>query len=276
MALLLKRIFENYFWLMNDLSDPRTADLPLMSSPLPVVIVLFLYCKFVFDWGPNYMKNRPPFDLKYVMILYNTVQVLVNSYVVYICWTAWSVVDTQCTPVDYSNSYWGLKFLKITYLYFLLKMADLLDTVFFVLRKKNTHISFLHTYHHFGMVVLGWIAVKFIGGGHCYFVGLANCIVHSILYAYYLLTAYDSKYGRLVWLKKFITQTQLIQFGFILFMFTRLLFLQDCGFPKIVSLFLIPQNLFIIALFGDFYIRSYVLPQKKKEKKEISPEEKQE
>lgn len=83
--------------------------------------------------------------------------------------------------------------------------------MFFLLRKKTTHVSFLHTYHHAVMVMAGWIGVRFLGGGHTYFLGFANCFVHIILYSYYLVTAYNSKYGQLIWLKKLITQAQLVR-----------------------------------------------------------------
>lgn len=38
--------------------------------------------------------------------------------------------------------------------------------VFFVLRKKNNQISFLHVYHHAGMVVATYIYSKFLSGKH--------------------------------------------------------------------------------------------------------------
>ena len=57
------------------------------------------------------------------------------------------------------------------HLYFIVKVVDLLDTVFFVLRKKQNQVTFLHVYHHVGMVIAGWIAVKYLPGGHVTFVG---------------------------------------------------------------------------------------------------------
>ncbi len=33
-----------------------------------------------------------------------------------------------------------------------------------VLRKKNTHVSFLHVYHHAGMSALAWGAAKYYPG----------------------------------------------------------------------------------------------------------------
>uniref|UniRef100_T1HAW0 Elongation of very long chain fatty acids protein n=1 Tax=Rhodnius prolixus TaxID=13249 RepID=T1HAW0_RHOPR len=36
--------------------------------------------------------------------------------------------------------------------------------VFFVLRKKNNKVSFLHLYHHTGMVLLTWSCIKWLPG----------------------------------------------------------------------------------------------------------------
>lgn len=265
MALLLKRIAEGYFYLMDEVSDPRANAFFLMSSPLPVLTILTLWLFFIYKWGPEFMKNREPFNLKKIMIVYNIFQVLCNVYILSWILRGIGQVNLRCTEVDYSESYWGLTFLNFTYWYFLLKVLDLVDTVFFVLRKKFNHMSFLHVYHHGGMIIIAWIGVKFVGGGHAYFIGLLNCIVHTILYLYYLLTAYDSKYSRLLWLKKLITQAQLIQFGFLLFTFGQILLIPDCTFPKIVVFFFIPQNLFMLILFGDFYVRTYILgPRRRK------------
>ena len=57
------------------------------------------------------------------------------------------------------------------HLYFVVKVTDLLDTVFFVLRKKQNQVTFLHVYHHAGMVMGSWAGVKYIAGGHATFMG---------------------------------------------------------------------------------------------------------
>lgn len=57
------------------------------------------------------------------------------------------------------------------YLYFLAKISELLDTVFFVLRKKERQISFLHLYHHTVMPMISWGATKYYPGGHGTFIG---------------------------------------------------------------------------------------------------------
>ena len=39
--------------------------------------------------------------------------------------------------------------------------------MFFLLRKKNNQVSFLHVYHHTTMVCLWWIGIKWVAGGQC-------------------------------------------------------------------------------------------------------------
>lgn len=43
----------------------------------------------------------------------------------------------------------------------------MMDTFFFVLKKKNNQISFLHVYHHATMFPIWWIGIKWVAGGQC-------------------------------------------------------------------------------------------------------------
>lgn len=47
---------------------------------------------------------------------------------------------------------------------YMLKIVELSETVFFVLRKKQNQVSSLHVYHHVSMVLLAWIGVKYFPG----------------------------------------------------------------------------------------------------------------
>lgn len=55
--------------------DKRLDGWFLMSSPLPTLAICGLYIYLVKIWGPNFMKNREPFDLKNFMLVYNIFQV---------------------------------------------------------------------------------------------------------------------------------------------------------------------------------------------------------
>lgn len=65
------------------------------------------------------------------------------------------------------------------YLYMLLLLQ-----VFFVLRKKNNQISFLHVYHHSTMPLLWWTGVKFVPGGECKSLLLSSYDYYMYLWVY--------------------------------------------------------------------------------------------
>lgn len=115
-----------------------------------------------------------------------------------------------CEPVDYSYDDVPMLIADGCHTYFLLKLIDLMDTVFFVLRKKTNQISFLHLYHHTGMVILTWNATKFFAGGHSVFTGFLNSIIHVVMYTYYLVSAFQPQYKNNIWWKKYITQMQIV------------------------------------------------------------------
>ena len=54
-----------------------------MSSPWPTMIICSVYIYFVKFLGPRLMKDRPAFELKGPIIVYNALQVIVSTYLVY-------------------------------------------------------------------------------------------------------------------------------------------------------------------------------------------------
>lgn len=61
------------------ISDPRTKNWFLIENPFHVILIIALYVSFVTKWGPEMMKNRKPFHLKKIMIVYNIFQILSNT-----------------------------------------------------------------------------------------------------------------------------------------------------------------------------------------------------
>lgn len=100
--------------------------------------------------------------------------------------------------------------MKGFYLYFVAKLTELLDTIFFVLRKKDKQVTFLHIYHHTCMCMLSWGGVKYYPGGHGLFLGFINSFVHIIMYTYYFLATFGPKYEKYLWWKKYITVLQMV------------------------------------------------------------------
>lgn len=64
-------------------ADPRTKDWMLMSGPVPMLTILITYFYFCTSAGPRWMKDRKPFELKYVLMVYNAFQVAFSIWLVY-------------------------------------------------------------------------------------------------------------------------------------------------------------------------------------------------
>lgn len=61
-------------------ADERTKDWFLVGSPLPPLAIIYIYLKFIRSWGPKFMENRQPYDLKNTLLVYNIVQVIFSVY----------------------------------------------------------------------------------------------------------------------------------------------------------------------------------------------------
>lgn len=48
----------------------------MMSNPFMMFGILAAYLYFTLKWGPNFMKNRKPFDLSNILIIYNIIQII--------------------------------------------------------------------------------------------------------------------------------------------------------------------------------------------------------
>ncbi|KAJ8732295.1 hypothetical protein PYW08_015025 [Mythimna loreyi] len=272
MVFLLGVARQGYQVLFGELPDPRTKGWLFVSKPYQLLTLLGLYLMFVLKWGPQHMKNRQPYNLDKILIVYNAVQIVSCAYLfansIYLAW-GWDY-KWICEPVNFSNEPKPMRIAEMCYFYFVLKLVDLLDTVFFVLRKKSNQVTFLHIYHHVGMCLLIWGAVTYLPGGHGTLIGVINSFVHVVMYAYYLLSVAVPSVKNAIWIKKHVTQLQILQFFWCVVHMAIIVFKPDCEFPRWTSAVFLPQNLFMLLLFIDFYIKTYIIKPKEKPKEEVN------
>ncbi|TGZ51829.1 Elongation of very long chain fatty acids protein [Temnothorax longispinosus] len=140
--------------------------------------------------------------------------------------------------------------------YFFSKIIELLDTVFFVLRKKQNQITFLHVYHHTITAVFSWCYLKFLPGEQGVIIGFLNSLVHVIMYSYYFIAALGPKYKKYLWWKKYMTWIQLVQFALML-VYLVLTLILDCRTPKALTYFFTIVVIIFMYLFSDFYRQAY-------------------
>ncbi|XP_070491195.1 very long chain fatty acid elongase 7 [Chironomus tepperi] len=261
------------FFVVNE--DPRTKTWFLGNTPGPLVSILVTYLYFCLYAGPRYMKNRKPFQLTKTLIVYNAVQVVFSIILVIEGLEGgWRKhYNFRCQPVDYSTNPSAIRMARAVWLYYMAKIIELLDTVFFVLRKKQSQVSFLHVYHHTLMPVCAFIGVKFFAGGHGTLLGLINSFIHVIMYMYYMLSAIPSM-QKYLWWKRYLTIMQIIQFLIVFCHTVQVQFRPSCTYPKSIAALLTLNAALFTYMFSSFYIKSYTKKRRDhiNEKKDICDE----
>ncbi|XP_017766135.1 PREDICTED: elongation of very long chain fatty acids protein 4-like isoform X2 [Eufriesea mexicana] len=155
-----------------------TKDLMIIKTPIPLIVLSIIYLYFVLKAGPNYMKDRKPYSLARFIQLYNIFQIMTDN-------------------------------LELSIMY--LKAFDYIETVLFVLRKKQRQISFLHLYHHITTVHFSWLMIKYYIPGIYLLFGMINCSVHVMMYTYYFFSSFGPSIQKILNpIKPIITTIQMV------------------------------------------------------------------
>ncbi|XP_011685006.1 PREDICTED: elongation of very long chain fatty acids protein AAEL008004 isoform X3 [Wasmannia auropunctata] len=255
---IIMQYIDRFHDMLDKHADTRTTNWLLMSSPFPTLFICLSYVYIVKVLGPKLMENRKPVQLKNTLIVYNLFQVIFSAWLFFECLMGgwWDQYSFRCQPVDYSNSPTAIRMVHASWWYYFSKFTEFMDTIFFVLRKKNNHVSTLHVIHHGCMPMSVWFGVKFTPGGHSTFFGLLNTFVHIVMYTYYLLAAMGPKIQPFLWWKKYLTAFQMLQFIAIMVHAFQLLFI-ECNYPKAFVWWIGLHAVMFLFLFKEFYQRSY-------------------
>ncbi|KAJ4448783.1 hypothetical protein ANN_00174 [Periplaneta americana] len=227
-------------------ANPEVHNWLFMKGPLPVICIVAAYLIFVLKVGPDFMAKRKPYNLQAILVVYNLFLALYSLFIVIkyfaVGGISYAVYDGLCKPKVVSEDFLRnvstlptklkvilqITFVRdrvylllsaqnqyaiadITWWYFMGKVFELADTVFFVLRKKHQQVTFLHVYHHSALILVVWYIYKYIPceqASVCLFV---NSVVHIFMYGYYMLAALGPRIQKYLWWKKYITLLQLVQ-----------------------------------------------------------------
>ncbi|PZC80319.1 hypothetical protein B5X24_HaOG214928 [Helicoverpa armigera] len=195
-------------------ADQRVKDWTLMTSPKPLAAIIATYLVTIKLILPAYMKNRRPYELRSIIKWYNVVQIVANAFATWgIMTSGWTTTyHFGCMLPDYSMNSEALRMLRFLWWTVILKLLELFETAFFILRKKERQASFLHVYHHVSTLIIIWSALKYVGGGITSFSPMINNSVHVIMYSYYLLSSEGSPKlkATLIKYKKWLTIMQMV------------------------------------------------------------------
>ena len=171
------------------------------------VIVLYLTSIFL---GRRWMRDRKPFSLRRALTMWSA-GLAAFSIIGFLRLYAMmrdgvlelGFVHSTCNRNLFftgRGAFWGLLFV-------LSKVVELGDTLFIVLRK--TPLNFLHWYHHVTVFAYTVYSVSYMDPAVEWF-GMANLLVHSAMYTYYVFKAAGLRVPRAV--AQSITVLQLAQF----------------------------------------------------------------
>ncbi|RWS23022.1 elongation of very long chain fatty acids protein-like isoform X2 [Leptotrombidium deliense] len=250
-----------YYDLWQSMGDPRVQAMPLMDGgPWATLSIIAFYVYFVKVLGPVFMEHRPPFDLRRPIFWYNIFMVVINAlffaYATY--FTNFGINTWICNNVDptANDAEWQFK-LRVGWLFFFSKFIDLLDTVFFVLRKKYNQVSALHVIHHSLVPINVWMGLKYVPSESAAFMPFINSFIHCIMYLYYALSTLGPAVRPYLWWKKYLTTLQIIQIALVAFHCLYIAYIPACNLPKMVFLVAFPQSLLVLAMFCSFFTKSY-------------------
>ncbi|XP_023935599.2 elongation of very long chain fatty acids protein [Bicyclus anynana] len=250
-------------WDLTKSKYAETDSLPLMATPGPVLMILAVYLLYVLKIGPALMTKREPYKLKAALVLYNGAQVIGSFYLAQKCFKQLIYQGLLPKTCHINIESEREEILFTIWLYFAAKVSELLDTVFFVLRKKDNQITFLHLYHHSIMMVGTWAYLKHWPSTTLFFIGFLNSTVHVFMYTYYGLAALGPEVAKYIFWKKYITKFQLVQFVCIIIHYILAVRHSECPPSSGVATFIACNTGFFLLLFLNFYRQSYSKRNKK-------------
>uniref|UniRef100_A0A1B0DMB5 Elongation of very long chain fatty acids protein n=1 Tax=Phlebotomus papatasi TaxID=29031 RepID=A0A1B0DMB5_PHLPP len=254
----LVKMYDEYSY-VDKLADSRTKGWAFVDSIYTVIAAVAIY-NWAVRRGIEYMKNRPAYNLKGLILIYNLLVALVNAYILLetvICTTALNYGLFCNENAKNNRDPLEMRLANISWLFYIAKYIELFDTVFFVLRKKQQNLSFLHIYHHSSIVFFIWIRVKWFPTGNSFLTIIINSGVHVVMYLYYGLTLLGPKVAKYLWWKKYLTILQLAQFLFGVYVHFVSMKMNCTFYPKWYSITEIIYVVIFIFLFTHFYIKAY-------------------
>ncbi|XP_063233158.1 very long chain fatty acid elongase 4-like [Bacillus rossius redtenbacheri] len=267
----VNKVYDFYLYTLS-LADQRTQGWPLVDSPLPTAVYTALYLAAV--WlGPRLMRGRKPLRLTWALLPYNLAMAALNLYIASELLSASTKLKYSyvCQPITRLSHPEETRIASAVWWYYMSKLIEFCDTFFFILRKKNSQLTFLHVYHHSTMFSLWWIGVKWVPGGSTFLPAMANSLIHVLMYTYYALSALGPGVARYLWWKKYLTILQLIQFTIAMIMGIHGI-KSGCDFPIWMQYTLVIYMISFIVLFGNFYAKAYLEKGAKVFYGEVKPE----
>jgi len=240
-------------------------------NPVHTLIIIAAYLVIVFGLV-RLMEKREAFKLREFAIFHNAQLCLLSLYMVVCivkeaCARGYSVFGNSVDSTAQGN-----EMARMIWIFYVSKILEFIDTIIMALKKNNRQISFLHVYHHTSIFFIWWVICYYAPGGDSYFSAALNSFIHVLMYGYYLWATISPKLEDGVkprpshpsYWKEWITRSQMIQFCIMLLQSVLDLWVTvPAKYPRFCVWILFYYMMTMLALFGNFYVRSYLFGKKK-------------
>ncbi|KAG6442472.1 hypothetical protein O3G_MSEX002384 [Manduca sexta] len=180
-------------------------------NPNDVAFILITYLLFTFKVGPYIMEKRQPFQIKTFIVIYNVFKII-NSVILGSRFLSY-VIDNGLFPrtCKYNNNtvytiavlYWK---------YMAASILDLFDTVFLVICKKYSLVTFHQAFYNVLLLITAWSCLKYDPTDQWMCTNMMSCFIHTVIYVYNALTTMEPTYAKYLWWKKYLMIVLMIQF----------------------------------------------------------------
>lgn len=244
--------------------DERTNRFPFMSGgPWKLLYATMLYLYLIKMLLPKFMEKRKPFELNWIIRIYNLLMVVCNLWSFYHATRIlnYGLKCFGCQTIDHLDyAPATIELLHYGWLFMLSRLVEWLDTIFFVLRKKDRQVTKLHVFHHSFVPSLAWIYLKYHPGFTMAFFPLINSFVHSIMYSYYFLATFGPKLQPYLWWKRYLTSLQIAQFVLILIQLASIPMTGNdkCQYPRGFLYAAFGGAMLFLWLFYTYYVDTYI------------------
>ncbi|CAF1014527.1 unnamed protein product [Brachionus calyciflorus] len=251
----LNQTYQNHPSLINK----NVREWPLMKSIDETLAISAGYLASILIFS-FLMKFLNEFKLKFLLFCYNLFLIVLNIYISFqILHIKYQAEDFGlCSKVNRSNKGALDKMNRIIWWFYVAKGLELLNTLFFVLRKKFHKLDFLHIYNHSTMFPVWWICTAYFHNGAIANGALMNSLLHIIMHFYFIVSSMGPSFQKFIWWKKYIVQLQMLQF-FLLIVYFSYLLKNEC--PDSLSENMIWYGIYYslshVVLIYNFYTKSY-------------------
>jgi len=269
----LKKLYEDIL----AAGDPRVKDWPMMN-PLHTIALIVLYLVVVGVLVLIMRRREKGFKATGLVVAHNLFLCGLSTYM-FVGITAEAIRRKYSLfSNDLDTSEEGIPMARMIWIFYMSKIPEFGDTIIMALKKNFHQISFLHVYHHTSIFFIWWIITYYAPGGESYFSAALNSWIHILMYAYYCWSALAPKPtpgpdGKLpkprptqpAYYKQWITRLQMTQFCVMLLQAIWDLWIEPPkNYPRFCAWILFYYMFTMLALFGNFYVQSYLKGGKRK------------